>query len=191
MDPRFQPSRRGAGSPRCLVARHGRCTGRLSAPHHAQRAFALAFLYPLTRENDTMPVDAIGSILNQADTTVTRQNTIDQEDFIKLFLSQLQFQDPLEPVDNREFLSQLAQFSNLEQTRQTSQNTEGLLVMNSSAQALALLGKTVEIQGTGAATVGSVIAVNFTSSGPELSISTTSGQILTSVRLSQVSLVKP
>lgn len=138
-----------------------------------------------------MPVDAIGSILNQADTTVTRQNTIDQEDFIKLFLSQLQFQDPLEPVDNREFLSQLAQFSNLEQTRQTSQNTEGLLVMNSSAQALALLGKTVEIQGTGAATVGSVIAVNFTSSGPELSISTTSGQILTSVRLSQVSLVKP
>ena len=60
-----------------------------------------------------MPVDAIGSILNQADTTVTRQNTIDQEDFIKLFLSQLQFQDPLEPVDNREFLSQLAQFSNL------------------------------------------------------------------------------
>ena len=138
-----------------------------------------------------MPVDAIGSILNQADTTVTRQNTIDQEDFIKLFLSQLQFQDPLEPVDNREFLSQLAQFSNLEQTRQTSQNTEGLLVMNSSAQALALLGKTGEIQGTGAATVGSVIAVNFTSSGPELSISTTSGQILTSVRLSQVSLVKP
>ena len=61
-----------------------------------------------------MPVDAIGSVLNQQDTTVTRQNTIDQEDFIKLFLSQLQFQDPLEPVDNREFLAQLAQFSNLE-----------------------------------------------------------------------------
>lgn len=138
-----------------------------------------------------MPVDAIGSILNQTDTTVTRQNTIDQEDFIKLFLSQLQFQDPLEPVDNREFLAQLAQFSNLEQTRQTSQNTEGLLVMNSSAQALGLLSKTVEIQGTGAATVGSVIAVNFTSSGPELSIRTTSGQVLTAVRLSQVSLVKP
>lgn len=138
-----------------------------------------------------MPVDAIGSILNQTDTSVTRQNTIDQEDFIKLFLSQLQFQDPLEPVDNREFLAQLAQFSNLEQTRQTSQNTEGLLVMNSSAQALGLLSKTVEIQGTGAATVGSVIAVNFTSSGPELSIRTTSGQVLTSVRLSQVSLVKP
>lgn len=138
-----------------------------------------------------MPVDAIGSVLNQQDSTVTRQNTIDQEDFIKLFLSQLQFQDPLEPVDNREFLAQLAQFSNLEQTRQTSQNTEGLLVMNSSAQALGLLNKTVEVQGSGAATTGSVIAVHFTSSGPELTIQTTSGQALTSVRLSQISLVKP
>lgn len=138
-----------------------------------------------------MPVEAIGTVLNPQSATATRQNTIDQEDFIKLFLSQLQFQDPLEPVDNREFLSQLAQFSNLEQTRQTSQNTEGLLVMNSSAQALGLLNKTVEIAGQGAATVGAVTAVKFTSSGPELTIQTTSGQVLTSVRLSQISLVKP
>lgn len=138
-----------------------------------------------------MPVDAIGTVLNPQSATATRQNTIDQEDFIKLFLSQLQFQDPLEPVDNREFLSQLAQFSNLEQTRQTSQNTEGLLVMNSSAQALGLLNKTVEIQGQGAATIGAVTAVKFTSAGPELTIQTTSGQVLTSVRLSQISLVKP
>lgn len=138
-----------------------------------------------------MPVDAIGTVLNPQSATATRQNTIDQEDFIKLFLSQLQFQDPLEPVDNREFLSQLAQFSNLEQTRQTSQNTEGLLVMNSSAQALGLLNKTVEIAGQGAATIGAVTAVKFTSAGPELTIQTTSGQVLTSVRLSQISLVKP
>ena len=138
-----------------------------------------------------MPVDAIGSILNQSDASATRQNTINQEDFIKLFLSQLQFQDPLEPVDNREFLAQLAQFSNLEQTRQTSQNTEGLLVMNSSAQALALLNKTVEVQVDGAANTGSVIAVNFTTSGPELSVQTTAGPVLTAIHLSQVSLVKP
>lgn len=138
-----------------------------------------------------MPVDAIGSVLNQQSTAATRQNTINQDDFIKLFLSQLQFQDPLEPVDNREFLAQLAQFSNLEQTRQTSQNTEGLLVMNSSAQALALLSKTVEIAGQGAATIGTVTAVQFTTSGPELTIQSTSGPALIGIHLSQVSLVKP
>lgn len=138
-----------------------------------------------------MPVDAIGSILNPQNAATTKQNTIDQEDFIKLFLSQLQFQDPLEPVDNREFLAQLAQFSNLEQTRQTTQNTEGLLVMQSSSQALGLLNRTVSLAGAGSTDTGSVIAVSFTNSGPELSIQTTSGQTLTNIRLSQVSLVKP
>lgn len=136
-----------------------------------------------------MAVDAIGSILNAQNTATTKQNTIDQESFIKLFLSQLQFQDPLEPVDNREFLAQLAQFSNLEQTRQTTANTEGLLVMQSSSQALALLNKTVTLAGGGADT-GTVIAVQFTNAGPELSVQTTAGQVLTSVRLSQVTLVK-
>ena len=137
-----------------------------------------------------MAVDAIGSILNPQNTAITKQNTIDQESFIKLFLSQLQFQDPLEPVDNREFLAQLAQFSNLEQTRQTTANTEGLLVMQSSSQALSLLNKTVTLAGGVGADTGTVIAVQFTNAGPELSVQTTAGPILTSVRLSQITLVK-
>lgn len=137
-----------------------------------------------------MAVDAIGSILNAQNTASTKQNTIDQESFIKLFLSQLQFQDPLEPVDNREFLAQLAQFSNLEQTRQTTANTEGLLVMQSSSQALALLNKTVTLAGGGGADTGTVIAVQFTNAGPELSVQTTAGPVLTNVRLSQITLVK-
>ena len=45
-----------------------------------------------------MSVDAIGSVLNPQDASVTRNNTIDQEDFIKLFLAQLQFQDPVEDL---------------------------------------------------------------------------------------------
>ena len=74
-----------------------------------------------------MPVDAIGGVVSNGSTSVNSNSTIDQEGFIKLFLTQLQFQDPLEPVDNREFLAQLAQFSNLEQSRQLSLNTESLL----------------------------------------------------------------
>lgn len=138
-----------------------------------------------------MAVDAIGSILNAQGTETSKQSTIDQESFIKLFLSQLQFQDPLEPVDNREFLAQLAQFSNLEQVRQTTANTEGLLVMQSSSQALSLLGKTVSLVGDGTSLdTGSVIAVAFTNSGPELSVQTASGQVLSNVRLSQITLAK-
>ena len=138
-----------------------------------------------------MSVDAIGTSLNPTDTTSTSQNTVNQSDFIKLFLAQLQFQDPLQPVDNQEFLAQLAQFSNLQQTQQTSQNTQGLLVMNSSAQALALLNRNVQVQSTdGTSTsTGTVIAVTFDTSGPMLSVQSAGGSVQTNIRLSQVSVV--
>lgn len=137
-----------------------------------------------------MQVESIGSVLNPQSTTTTKKNTINQEDFIKLFLAQLQFQDPLEPVDNREFLAQLAQFSNLEQTQQTTKNTEGLLVMGSTSQALALLNKTVEVSSNAGTTTGVITAVTFTTSGPELSIQTSTGTALTGIRLSQINLVR-
>lgn len=137
-----------------------------------------------------MPVDAIGTSPPAQDASL-QQNTIDQEDFIKLFLAQLQFQDPLEPVDNREFLAQLAQFSSLEQSRQTSQNTNDLLVMSSASQALGLLDKQVDVAGMAQPTSGTVIAVEFTQTGAQLSVRDGSGQVITGIRLSQITLVKP
>jgi len=138
-----------------------------------------------------MPVDAIGSTLGPQDSALTQNNSIDQEDFIRLFLAQLQFQDPLEPVDNREFLAQLAQFSALEQSRQLSQNTSDMLSMSAATQAVSLLNRQVDSSAVGGTKSGTVIAVQFGADGPELSIRDASGIVTTGVRLSQVSLVKP
>lgn len=138
-----------------------------------------------------MQVDAIGGGTGAQESALPKQGTIDQEDFIKLFLAQLQFQDPLEPVDNREFLAQLAQFSALEQSRQTSQNTNDLLSMQATTQAIALLNRQVDVQGLGLPTSGTVTAVQFTSNGPQLSVRSATGQVTTGIFLSQVSLVKP
>jgi flagellar basal-body rod modification protein FlgD len=138
-----------------------------------------------------MAVDAIGNTLNAQDATQTSKNTINQDDFIKLFLAQLQFQDPLEPVDNREFLAQLAQFSSLEQSRQTSQNTNDLLSMNATTQALSLLNRLVEVQGMGAPITGTVIAISLTASGAQLTVRDSNSQVSTGIRLSQVTLIKP
>lgn len=138
-----------------------------------------------------MAIDAIGSVVNNGSASIQGRNTIDQEGFIKLFLSQLQFQDPLEPVDNREFLAQLAQFSNLEQSRQLSLNTESLLTMTSSSQALSLLNLSVEVaQQQGSLVAGTIKAIQFTTSGPELTVET-SGGVLTGIRLPQINLVRP
>lgn len=139
-----------------------------------------------------MPVDAIGSTLASQESALQSSSTIDQEDFIRLFLAQLQFQDPLEPVDNREFLAQLAQFSALEQSRQLSQNTSDLLGMNASTQAVSLLNRQIEMSGVGGIVkTGTVIAVQFGTEGPELSIRDSTGSVTPGVRLSQVTLIKP
>lgn len=138
-----------------------------------------------------MAVDAIGSTLGTQQTELTNNNTINQDDFIRLFLAQLQFQDPMEPVDNREFLAQLAQFSALEQSRQLSQNTADQLTMSAASQAVSLIDRQVEIAGPGGNSAGRVIAVQFGANGPELSVRDSSGQVSTGVRLSQVSLVQP
>ncbi|WP_093536429.1 flagellar hook capping FlgD N-terminal domain-containing protein [Stenotrophomonas rhizophila] len=139
-----------------------------------------------------MAVEAIGSSLGTQDSAAMAQSSsIDQEDFIRLFLAQLQFQDPLEPVDNREFLAQLAQFSALEQSRQLSENTASMLAMSASDQAVGLLNRQVDMTSLGVTRSGTVVAVQFTSSGPELSVRDAAGSVSTGVRLSQISLVKP
>jgi len=51
----------------------------------------------------------------QSTTTRTTSTTVDKEMFLKLFVAQLKYQDPLNPADGTEFVGQLAQFSELEQ----------------------------------------------------------------------------
>jgi flagellar basal-body rod modification protein FlgD len=132
-----------------------------------------------------MPIDAVGGVLNAQNTNAAANNNINQDEFIRLFLTQLRFQDPLEPVDNREFLAQLAQFTTLEQSRQTSQNTTDLLSMNS------LLNRRVSVSGVDVPFAGTVTAVSFTQAGPQLTVTPTAGAVQTGIRLSQITLVQP
>ena len=58
--------------------------------------------------------------------------SIGQEDFLHILLTQLRFQDPLKPVDNQQFVAQLAQFSALEINRQQSEKIDTLLQINAA-----------------------------------------------------------
>ena len=120
-------------------------------------------------------VGAIGTTPTESTTPQTPRNTINQEDFMRLFLAQLQFQDPLEPGDNREFLAQLAQFSALEQMRTTSENTNYLASTSASQQALSLVGRRVSYESRFGDTAGVVQAIEFTDQGPLLTITSDFG----------------
>ncbi|MGC0118617.1 MULTISPECIES: flagellar hook assembly protein FlgD [Pseudoalteromonas] len=137
-----------------------------------------------------MAIESIGQITGTSATTNENSN-VSQDEFIKLFLAQLNSQDPLEPLNNREFLAQLAQFSALEQTRQSNDKLQSLLSMNSSNQALNLLGKTVQVNlQSGSEFNGTIEAVHYDANGPTLTIKSTEGSFIDKVSLSQVTVVQ-
>lgn len=67
--------------------------------------------------------------LNQpsAITQANQASTLDQSDFLRLLTVQLQQQDPLEPVDNKEMLAQMAQFSGLANSTATNSTLETIV----------------------------------------------------------------
>lgn len=137
-----------------------------------------------------MAVDSIGSLVGASGSEAPKAAQLSQEDFMRILLAQLQFQDPLKPMDNQEFVAQLAQFSGLEINRQQSEKVDQLLAMQSVDQSVSIIGKNVEVQiGNGASTVGSVSAVSFRSGEPRLTV-TVSGTAITDVRLSDVMLIR-
>ena len=75
---------------------------------------------------------------------------LDQYDFMNLLITQLQYQDPMKPMDTYQMASQLAQFSNMEATLKMSGNMEKLLEYQTSQnnlQLLTLLDSEVEVVG--------------------------------------------
>lgn len=134
-------------------------------------------------------MDAIGNVLSSGQKSID-STALNQEDFIKLFLTQLNFQDPMEPVDNREFLAQIAQFSSLEQARITGESINDIVLLNSTTQSVSLIGKFVEVNTLNGMESGTVSAVRFSSDGPLLTISLTTGGIAGDIRLSQINLVR-
>ena len=120
----------------------------------------------------------------------TQSNTLNQEEFLKVLLAQLRFQDPMKPMDNQQFLAQMAQFSSLEQTRQLGAQIDQLLTIQGSTQSIGLLGKTVEIMNGGAATTGVVTTLTFKDGQPALTVKTASGAFLTDITLNQISVVR-
>jgi flagellar basal-body rod modification protein FlgD len=133
-----------------------------------------------------MSVDAIGLPATTTSTTPTT-STINQQDFLKILLTQLQFQDPLKPVDNEQFVAQLAQFSALEVSQEQSQKIDSLLTIEGADQAVALMGKTV--QAGQANTVGTVTAISFSTGEPLLTVTTSSSSVV-DVKLSDITLLQ-
>jgi flagellar basal-body rod modification protein FlgD len=138
----------------------------------------------------TSTTTTTGSAASGAQTAATSAFGLSFESLLKIILTQLTYQDPLKPMDNFQFVSQLAQFSQIQLGQTTNDKLGTLVSAQGAAQASSLLGRTVDIP-SGAATVsGKVTAISFANGDPQLTITTTGNQTISGLSLSSVSQIR-
>ena len=87
-------------------------------------------------------------------------NELGKDDFLKILIAQLSNQDPTSPMENTEFIGQMAQFSSLEQMTNMNQEFAKLNSIMVSSQAVNTIGKTVDVNIGDTVTTGVVDAVS-------------------------------
>jgi len=115
----------------------------------------------------------VGSVTATPATTTANPSTAAQKatdpslnyhDFLQLLIAQLKTQDPTQPMDSTQFMSQLATFSQVEQSVATNAKLDSLLTSSALAQADSVIGRTVT--SSDGKTSGEVVSVKITSDGP-------------------------
>ncbi|MBI5432611.1 MAG: flagellar hook capping protein [Planctomycetes bacterium] len=129
----------------CSRAPHGKCA-RSCAGSGASTPT------PERNEEEPMTISGISSsdpVSFSAGSDSTSK--LDKDSFMKLLVSQMENQDPMQPADNTQMIAQLAQFSSLEQMQSLNDNIVGLAVLqqqnallNQLTSSSGLIGKTVK-----------------------------------------------
>jgi flagellar basal-body rod modification protein FlgD len=115
---------------------------------------------------DALTAAATTARASGSTSVANKDATLDKDGFLKLFVAQLQHQDPSAPMDSGESMAQMAQFSMVEQiTNMASTSTKVLTSLNTSS-AVGLIGRTVTyIDAAGAAQTGTVERVATSKDG--------------------------
>lgn len=129
------------------------------------------------------PVSSVG-------TSAQNAFGLDFQSLLKIILTQLTYQDPLKPMDNFQFVSQLAQFAQLQQSQSLNDQVTSLLSAQSASQATGLLGHTVDITTQGTTLSGTVTAVAFSGGQPLVTIHTPDNQTIGSISIADISQIR-
>ena len=86
---------------------------------------------------------SLTSAVSTTDTKTSSAASVDYDAFLKLLVAELENQDPTEPMNSRDFVAQLAQFSTVEQSIQTNSKLDQMLTLSAVSRADGLIGLTV------------------------------------------------
>ena len=97
-----------------------------------------------------MDISGLSTVMSRSELSVPKPNILGRDAFLKLLVTQLQHQDPLNPTDSTEFTAQLAQFSSLEHLGNINDSLGDLQssqTASNNSQAVNFIGKIVKSSG--------------------------------------------
>ena len=96
----------------------------------------------------TRPVQPFAPPTQASSAASKRKMELKTEDFIKMMITQLQNQDPMEPAKNQELLAQMSQIGQLQSATTLQESLKGMVLQNQLGSAAGMIGKTVQGLGT-------------------------------------------
>ena len=116
--------------------------------------------------NVTSATDSTSKSSSTNSTTATANNSVDYNTFLQLLVAEMKNQDPTNPMDTSQYMSQFAQLSTVEQAMQTNNKLDSVLSSQALSQADGLIGKTVSFtESTGASFSGKVASISINTNG--------------------------
>ena len=133
---------------------------------------------------------ATGTATYTATPTVDRPDQMGKDTFLKLLVAQMRYQDPANPVDSSQMMSQTATFTQVEKLEQLVTQNASMLVLQESATAGSLVGRTATYNdSTGAPVSGVVTSVKLASRDSE-AVAVIGGKDVPVGRLTEIAVTK-
>lgn len=135
-------------------------------------------------------ITGVGSNSSASNAISKATKELGKDEFLKLLLTELKYQDAQDPVKDKEFIAQMAQFSSLEQTTNLVEAFDKMAARANNNEALGMLGSVVSAvdPDSGAIIEGLVTSLKLNAEDPELSV-LTNDQKVKVVKLSEVNEV--
>lgn len=147
----------------------------------------------MTDINTNNAVDPLSGYRLEGSQEAAKKGDLGKNEFLELMIAQLENQNPLEPQDNGAFISQLAEFSALEEMQQISSTVDSFSEQFQSSQALqasAMVGRNVLVPGADSpllsdGTISGMIDLPSGTSNLSVSILNGSGELVRRIDMGQ------
>ncbi|MEO8152135.1 MAG: flagellar hook capping FlgD N-terminal domain-containing protein [Rhizobacter sp.] len=131
----------------------------------------------------TSPISPTSSLASNA------AASLKLDDLLKVMLTELTHQNPFKPVENKDFMAQIAQFGSLDAAQRLNSNIEQMLALQAITQSVGLVGKTVSAVVDNVTIAGTVSRLTLANGVPRLTINATDGQVFPNVAIGQLTTV--